>query len=1651
TLILGNNQISDISALSTLTNLQQLYLNNNQISDISALSTLTNLNYLDLNNNQISNISTLSTLSNLNWLYLRDNQISTNPLCPASAEQNATYETLEGYGCSINWDSQSEAICDDACDNDEDGLVDCDDSDCDEDEACEEECTPISIPDSGLLNAVCSALGEDPGCTVTDCDALTLTELWAKDREISDLTGIEYFTNLNTLILGNNQISNISALSTLSNLNFLYLYSNQISDISALSTLTNLQGLSLWDNQISDISALSTLTNLNTLELGGNKISDISALSGLSNLTKLYLGSNQISINPECPASAVQLSIKAVLEVLGCYVDWSSQSEAICDDGCDNDEDRLVDCDDSDCDEDKAPLECAFTALCPDCEVCAGEPMGCDKFGATPEECNVQLGCELVQESVCILGVDCGSYGEESACTKGGCCDWVDVKGQWQCTQNFDCSIYQNGQQCSGNPCCLWTLGSPVCSGTPVACEDRAKEECILGCLVGGYTDDESVTCYSDNECSVSCEVEEEVVCEDNSVCKIVACDSGENCDEFIFEDACGNGTCSDEEYDITMYCGVNTNRLQCSEYAINNLIYAHGDGVCVLLYHNQVGMNSNEFLNYCDFIGGEREIPKEGESLTATICDCETEELVCDGYRICNAGQGPNEQFCGSGTCGGIEYEVNSYCQLFVDSLEECAEAVLNPNVMTAYPYYSDGNCMIANYEGSGADESQFQQDCALMGATTSPVPLSATMTACDCSVDCSDPANIDKLECCFDPTDNSTFYNRVSVVNNILYLIQSVRLCEGDFYLPAHDDWYYNSYGQPTPPNGEGFAIIMSAEDVILYGPQSGPAVMRGNNTGVGIWMHGSNNIIDGNNNLIIQDYSTAILAESIISNPFEYNIKNLIINDVAKGIHIRPNLLLMQQSQVTYGNIQNVNIDGTCGTGIKFEQASFNNELFGLTKGTIENCEMECNQPYTGFNADVRNVILIAKDSLEVLNGNDALMTTKRKDENVGIEGNLQYNSVNIKIDPAQKAQYEQGKILKFEEPVDFIRGDSGNSLSIKEKETGVYGIAWKSDLINISKNLPMNAVNFDNKFISLDSQEILEYIEEKTIEVTLELTSDMECSKAIVYKSSSHVENREAILTDINKEAVIRNGQSTVDYITVTSCVDPVLFDPQGNDIINGYIVFEVMNGQWSSYTVAQEGVPEIISIEITPQEPTKDDDLVCTAIAVSDEVDELNVTFTWTEEGAPFSISENTISCESGEECTDTLSSDETYSDQVWTCTVIAFDGEEYSSEESDTVTIHMGELPDEICDDGIDNDGDGLVDCEDPDCDNETCDIGKVCINYECISPTSPSRPSPTPSNPNLEIDTIGEYCVGEEITFIITDEYSDLISTAKIEESKVKLGTLGYTNSIGEFRYIFENTGNYRIDVYKSRYNPAYQYISVSDCTGYCTSNNDCLTGYYCDGTQCVELECLPGFTVSGHSCVAPKECQTDSNCKHDQYCSDEGYCEIVECDCGYIADHQCNEYECCSDIDCKVPIELCVNNVCTPVSDDIIEQTEGSKEDSAIERFEKKLLNIKSKLGELYILIEEAKITGQNIDEMQELLEQARAYVLQGDFENAELTIQKAKFQVEGEDKDTRIVYLALLIIVLLISMMVWHNKTKAANHIKTKNTKKKTRKKR
>jgi len=155
---------------------------------------------------------------------------------------------------------------------------------------------PGYFPDANLKAAVEAALGKT---NPTPTDMLGLTSLIANSKGITNLTGLEYATNLTVLSLCyNHSIMDISPLAGLTSLTALYLDINQIIDIRPLAGLTNLTYLDLSHNQITDISPLAGLTSLTHLRLCDNQISDIGSLAGLTNLLDLLLFNNPLN----CPA-----------------------------------------------------------------------------------------------------------------------------------------------------------------------------------------------------------------------------------------------------------------------------------------------------------------------------------------------------------------------------------------------------------------------------------------------------------------------------------------------------------------------------------------------------------------------------------------------------------------------------------------------------------------------------------------------------------------------------------------------------------------------------------------------------------------------------------------------------------------------------------------------------------------------------------------------------------------------------------------------------------------------------------------------------------------------------------------------------------------------------------------------------------------------------------------------------------------------------------------------------------------------------------------------------------------------------------------------------------------------------------------------------
>lgn len=191
-LILGLQEISDISPLNTLTKLEKLSLTQNWlIEDISPLRNLSDLKELDFQSNNVSDISALSSLNKLEYLNIMENPI--NDLSPLSNLTNL-YELWIDYA------------------NDGDMSF------------------------------------------VYQMDSLYL--LWITVCSITDLSPLANNQSIRKINLDRNQISDLTPLQNLTHLEVLYLGYNNIEDISPLENMEKLYRLRLSNNNISDISPL---------------------------------------------------------------------------------------------------------------------------------------------------------------------------------------------------------------------------------------------------------------------------------------------------------------------------------------------------------------------------------------------------------------------------------------------------------------------------------------------------------------------------------------------------------------------------------------------------------------------------------------------------------------------------------------------------------------------------------------------------------------------------------------------------------------------------------------------------------------------------------------------------------------------------------------------------------------------------------------------------------------------------------------------------------------------------------------------------------------------------------------------------------------------------------------------------------------------------------------------------------------------------------------------------------------------------------------------------------------------------------------------------------------------------------------------------
>jgi len=153
----------------------------------------------------------------------------------------------------------------------------------------------VHLTDTNLLRCINDTLGRPSFTKINRADAAKVKELECDAYGITDLVGLERFTNLEALYLDENTIRDLGPLKGLRKLEELSLFDNYVANVSPLATITSLDALDLARNAVEDVAPLAKLTNLVVLDLTNNHITKVAPLAQHPSLILLGLYDNPIT------------------------------------------------------------------------------------------------------------------------------------------------------------------------------------------------------------------------------------------------------------------------------------------------------------------------------------------------------------------------------------------------------------------------------------------------------------------------------------------------------------------------------------------------------------------------------------------------------------------------------------------------------------------------------------------------------------------------------------------------------------------------------------------------------------------------------------------------------------------------------------------------------------------------------------------------------------------------------------------------------------------------------------------------------------------------------------------------------------------------------------------------------------------------------------------------------------------------------------------------------------------------------------------------------------------------------------------------------------------------------------------------------------
>jgi Leucine-rich repeat (LRR) protein len=314
---LSGKSIADLKGIESFTNITTLNCSNNQLTslDLSSNTTLRNINF---SNNLLTSVN-LSANTAITTIYCQGNRLTSLNL---SGNPNINYIQCSNNALQVlnvkNGNNTGISYFD-ARNNTKLSCIQVDNvafsttnwTNIDAGASYNTNCPTceVNIPDASFKTALLNISGIDINSDgVIQCfEAAAFTnEINVNGNSISDMTGIEAFTNITQLNCGSNSISSIN-LSSNTSLTNLYCDNNQLTSLN-ISGLTSLTYIDCSYNKFTSLN-FSGLSSLSKIYCNDNLLTSLN-VSGLTSLTYLYCPDNRLA--------SLDLSTNSTLEYLYC-------------------------------------------------------------------------------------------------------------------------------------------------------------------------------------------------------------------------------------------------------------------------------------------------------------------------------------------------------------------------------------------------------------------------------------------------------------------------------------------------------------------------------------------------------------------------------------------------------------------------------------------------------------------------------------------------------------------------------------------------------------------------------------------------------------------------------------------------------------------------------------------------------------------------------------------------------------------------------------------------------------------------------------------------------------------------------------------------------------------------------------------------------------------------------------------------------------------------------------------------------------------------------------------------------------------------------------------------------------------------------------